>query len=75
MKFYEKIMVEEYISEAKDKRILQTILKNPKMKKELMIKTIMATQHREGIMTTYAQAKAAYEKVQKELSVISESRG
>jgi hypothetical protein len=45
---------------------IQKILKDPVLRRKLMIPTIIATQAREGITTTYEQAAAAYDKVQKE---------
>lgn len=49
------------------KRIdIKAILKNPVQRRELMVQTIIATQAREGVTTTRAQAEAAYDAVQKE---------
>jgi hypothetical protein len=45
---------------------IKAILADPAQRRELMITTIIATQAREGITTTRAQAEAAYDKVQKE---------
>jgi len=45
---------------------LLTLLADPAMKRELMVRTIIATQAREGITTTQTQAEAAYDLVQKE---------
>jgi len=45
---------------------IKAILKNPSLRKELMVNCIMAIQAREGITTTRAQAEAAYDKVQGE---------
>lgn len=45
---------------------ITAILANPTQHRELFIITIIATQAREGITTTYAQAAAAYDTVQKE---------
>jgi hypothetical protein len=45
---------------------IKGILKDPKKRKEMIIQSIMAIQYREGIMITYEQAEAAYEKIQKE---------
>jgi len=42
---------------------IKAILANPKLRRELMISTIIATQAREGIDTTYQQASDAYDKV------------
>jgi len=45
---------------------IRAILANPALHKKLMVSTIIAIQAREGIETTYEQAEAAYDKVQKE---------
>jgi hypothetical protein len=45
---------------------VRAILRNPHQRKHLMIQTIIATQAREGITTTHAQAEAAYDKVRRE---------
>ncbi len=45
---------------------IRAILRNPVLKKELMVSTIIATQAREGITTTQEQAEAAYDVVKKE---------
>jgi len=45
---------------------IKAIMRNPKQWRELMIRCIIATQAREGIVTTYEQAAAAYDKVQRE---------
>lgn len=42
---------------------IRSILADPVQRRELMVAVIMATQHREGIFTTKAQAEAAYDKV------------
>ena len=42
------------------------LLANPEKRKELMVRVIIATQAREGIETTQAQAEAAYEKAHRE---------
>ena len=47
---------------------IRAILANPVLRKRLMVTTIIAIQAREGIETTYEQAEAAYDKVQKERS-------
>jgi hypothetical protein len=47
---------------------IRAILANPKLRRELMISTIIATQAREGIDTTHAQASDAYDKVRAEVS-------
>jgi hypothetical protein len=41
---------------------IKSILADPEQRKELMVRTIIATQAREGIVTTREQAEAAYEK-------------
>lgn len=45
---------------------IKAILANPAQRRELIVSTIVATQAREGITTTYAQAATAYDNVQKE---------
>lgn len=45
---------------------IRAILADPVLRKRLMVDTIIATQAREGIITTVEQAEAAYDKVQKE---------
>jgi hypothetical protein len=45
---------------------IKAILRDPGQRRELVVSTIIATQAREGITTTRAQAEAAYDKVQKE---------
>jgi hypothetical protein len=45
---------------------LDSILRNPKLRRELMVATIMATQERERIPITREQAEAAYDKIQQE---------
>lgn len=47
---------------------LKSILSNAKLRKELMVGVLIATQAREGIATTVEQAEAAYDKIQAELS-------
>ena len=47
---------------------IRAILANPVLRKRLMVTTIIAIQAREGIETTYEQAEAAYDKIQKERS-------
>jgi hypothetical protein len=44
---------------------IKVILKDPKLRREMMVKTIIATQAREGIVTTVEQAERAYDKVRK----------
>ncbi len=46
---------------------IKAILANPKERRELMVGVIIATQAREGIVTTQAQAEAAYDKVRTEV--------
>jgi hypothetical protein len=41
---------------------IKKILADPALRERLMIKTIIATQAREGIVTTLEQAKKAYNK-------------
>lgn len=51
----------------KSKRVdIKAILRCPNLRRELCVTTIIATQAREGITTTRAQAEAAYDTVQKE---------
>jgi hypothetical protein len=45
---------------------IRAILADPVQRKQLMVSTIIATQAREGIVTTVEQAEAAYDKVQQE---------
>ena len=42
---------------------IRAILRDPALRRELMVRTIVATQAREGIETTRQQAEAAYDKV------------
>lgn len=50
-----------------NKRIdIKSILRNPATRRELMVCGIIATQAREGIRTTQAQAEAAYDKIVRE---------
>lgn len=42
---------------------IRTILRDPNLRRELMVRTIVAIQAREGIKTTQQQAEAAYDKV------------
>jgi len=46
---------------------IKAILRDPVKRRELMVRTIIATQAREGITTSRAQAEVAYDKVQEEL--------
>ena len=41
---------------------------DPVKRRDLMVQSLMALQHREGIMTTREQAERAYDKVQQELN-------
>ena len=45
---------------------IKQILNNPKLWKEMCVRTIIATQAREGIETTQVQAEAAFDKVREE---------
>jgi len=45
---------------------IKQILANPEQKQALITRTIIAIQAREGVVTTEAQALAAYRKVQDE---------
>lgn len=45
---------------------IKKILRNPEQRRKLMVDGIIATQAREGIVTTQEQAEAAYDKVQVE---------
>ena len=45
---------------------IKAILRDPAKRRELMVLSIIATQAREGIITSRAQAEAAYDKVQEE---------
>lgn len=45
---------------------IKSILQNPAQRRDLMVATLIATQAREGITTTKAQAEAAYDKVKAE---------
>ena len=47
-----------------NKRVnIKAILADPVKRRELMVRSIIATQAREGITTTREQAEAAYDKV------------
>lgn len=46
---------------------LTKILEDPEQRKELMVRTIVATQAREGINVTIEEAEEAYERIQQEL--------
>ena len=45
---------------------LKAILRDPVQRRRLLVRCIIATQAREGVKTTQAQAEAAYDKVLKE---------
>lgn len=45
---------------------IREILRDPKKRRVLMVSTIIATQAREGIVTTQEQSEAAYDKVERE---------
>ena len=45
---------------------IAAILRDPILRRELMVATIMATQERERIQITREQAEAAYDKIQQE---------
>ena len=47
---------------------IKAILANPVLRRELFVGVIVSTQAREGIVTTHAQAEAAYDAVQKKRS-------
>jgi hypothetical protein len=52
------------------KRInIKKILADPKKRRELMVRALIAIQAREGIETTREQAEAAYDKIQLERSL------
>jgi hypothetical protein len=60
-------LVERRAVRAEGKRVnIRAILSNPKLRRELMVRVIIATQAREGIKTTKLQAKNAYDKVREE---------
>jgi|LakMenEpi03Aug12_release.lakeMendotaPanAssembly.Ray.scaffolds.fasta_scaffold941080_2 hypothetical protein len=47
-----------------NKRInIKPLLGNPERRRDLMVQCIIATQAREGIVTTKQQAEAAYDKI------------
>lgn len=48
---------------------IRAILRDPKQRRELMVRTIIATQAREGIVTTRDQAEWAWDKVEGEKSL------
>jgi len=46
---------------------IKDILQDPEQRRELMIQTLIATQAREGVITTREQAERAYDKILREL--------
>lgn len=61
---FEETMSLIYKNDAGNKRVnIQEIIGNPVLKRKLMVDCIIASQAREGITTTRAQAEAAYDKV------------
>jgi hypothetical protein len=42
---------------------IKAILRDPVKRRELMVRCIIATQAREGVVTSQAQAETAYDKV------------
>jgi len=55
------------MAESRRRRFdIKAILSDPVLRRRLLIPTIIATQAREGITTTYDQAAAAYDRVQEE---------
>ncbi len=49
---------------------IRSIITNPALRRELMVRLVIATQAREGIVTTRAQAEAAYDAVRKERGIL-----
>jgi hypothetical protein len=47
---------------------IRAILASPLQRRELMVTTIIATQAREGVVTTRTQAEAAYDRVRSEVT-------
>lgn len=45
---------------------IRKLLDDPALRRKVMVRVIVATQAREGIVTTRKQAEAAYDKVLKE---------
>ena len=45
---------------------IRAILADPALRRKLIVRVIQATQAREGIVTTQAQAERAYDKIRKE---------
>jgi hypothetical protein len=55
------------MSERRRRVDLIKILDDPKQRKELMVRCLIATQSREGIEVSWEQAEEAYERIQQEL--------
>jgi len=55
------------MSDRRKRANIKSILDDPEQRRHLMIQTIIATQAREGIETTWEQAADAYDKIQEEL--------
>jgi len=54
----------QYIYKEPQRRVdVKAILADPNLRKKLMVPTIVATQAREGVVTTTEQAERAYDKV------------
>ena len=49
---------------------IRAILSDPVKRRELFVRAIIATQAREGIVTTREQAEAAYDRVQQWCSTV-----
>jgi hypothetical protein len=61
-------LIQAVYQEKPARRIdIRALLDDPAKRKALMVDCLIATQAREGITTTRAQAEAAYEKVQAEI--------
>jgi hypothetical protein len=61
-----------YTNASGNKRVnIQEIIGNPVLRRKLMVDCIIATQAREGIVTTKEQAEAAYDKVLAEKNISS----
>ena len=61
-----RLLLKQYERTAMIHVSIASIMHNPVLRKELMVRTIIAIQAREGIETTQEQAEAAYEKIQAE---------
>ncbi len=58
-------------TESRLRRVdIRAILADKVTRRELFISTIQAAQAREGILTTYAQAACAYDKVRAEIEAV-----